>query len=177
MRSLSDYQTQFQNACVVQVKPEFVFGQTPAYNTELKAHSKFRIQHTVSPGSYYVTNVYTTETKYLKQRHSLHRLKQANVTGLRRRIPENTWSRSWNFCPTLEVQLNHFIHLTPRLEVLTRACWNGAISLETFIETENPCCAPRIPLIASCYKMVDCQTSFMLFLRSQTFYLRLRNPG
>jgi len=26
---------------------------------------------------------------------------------------------------------------------------------ETFIETENSCCVPRLPLIASCYKIVD----------------------
>jgi len=64
-----------------------------------------------------------------------------------------------------------------------------------FIETENCCCAPRFPLIVSCYKNVDSQTSFTLMLssrcrkfwksrsrkileaRSRTFYLRLRNPA
>jgi len=25
--------------------------------------------------------------------------------------------------------------------------------LETFIETENSCCAPQFPLIANCYKI------------------------
>jgi len=55
------------------------------------------------------------------------------------------------------------------------------------METENSCCVPRFPLIASCYKIVDFQTSFKLCLRSRsskfwkgrslTFYLRLRNPA
>jgi len=68
--------------------------------------------------------------------------------------------------------------------------------LETFIETENYSCAPRFPLIASCYKFVDSQTSFTLceseseilersasvskHLKgrrwSRTFYLRPRIP-
>jgi len=67
--------------------------------------------------------------------------------------------------------------------------------LETFIERENSCCVPRFPLIASCYKFVDSQTSFTLceleseilerrhryqkFWKgrswSRTFYLWLRN--
>jgi len=72
--------------------------------------------------------------------------------------------------PTLEVQWkfqlrlwkNHFLHRTPKLRILTRACWNSTISFETFIETENSCCAPRFQLIASSYKIVDSQTSFML---------------
>jgi len=88
------------------------------------------------------------------------------------------------FYPTPEVQLNHFLHRTPKLGILTRACWNGTISFETFIETDNSCRVPRFPLIASCYKIVDSQTSFMLCSRSRkfwkgrswTFYLRLRNP-
>jgi len=32
------------------------------------------------------------------------------------------------------------------LRIVTRDCWNGAISIETFIATENSCCAPRFPL-------------------------------
>jgi len=52
--------------------------------------------------------------------------------------------------PTLEVQLNHFVHRIPKLGIPTRACWNGAISFQTFIEA------------ASCYKIVDSQTSFTL---------------
>jgi len=39
---------------------------------------------------------------------------------------------------------------------------NGTISFETFIETMNSCCVPRFPLIASCYKIHDSQTSFTL---------------
>jgi len=68
------------------------------------------------------------------------------------------------------------------LGILTRVFWNGTISFETFIETENSCCVPRFPLIASCYKIVDSQTSSLCVKgseiwkgRSWTCYLRLRN--
>ena len=37
------------------------------------------------------------------------------------------------------------------------SCWNDTVSFETFIETENSCCAPRFPLFA--------QTSFTLCQR------------
>ena len=65
------------------------------------------------------------------------------------------------FYPTPEVQLDYFLHRTPMLEILTRTCWNGTISFETFVETENSCCAPWFPLIVSCYKIDDNQTSFI----------------
>jgi len=60
------------------------------------------------------------------------------------------------------------------------------ISSETLIETENSCWVPRFPLIASCYKIVNSQTSFTLWKGrslkfwkgwSRTFCLRLRNRG
>jgi len=38
--------------------------------------------------------------------------------------------------------------------------WNGTISYETFAETENSCGVQQFPLSASCYKIVDSQTSF-----------------
>jgi len=44
------------------------------------------------------------------------------------------------FSPTPEVQLNNFIHCTPKLRILTRACWNGTIAFEIFIETEFLLC-------------------------------------
>ena len=64
------------------------------------------------------------------------------------RIPKKTKSR--NGCgsrifyptPTPEVQLNHFLHRTPKLGVLTRACWSGTISFETSIDALNSCCVP-----------------------------------
>jgi len=34
------------------------------------------------------------------------------------------------------------------------------MSFETFVETDNSWCVPRFPLIVSCYKTVDSQTSF-----------------
>jgi len=95
------------------------------------------------------------------------------------------------FYATPTVRLNHFLHCTHKFGILTRACWNDAISLETFVETENSCCVPRFPLIASCYKIVDSQSSLNVMLRSRcqdrkfwkgrswsrTFYPRPRNPA
>ena len=69
--------------------------------------------------------------------------------------------------PIAEVQSNYFLHCTPKLEILTRACWNGTISYETFIETENSCCAQRFPLIDSRYKIVDSQASFTYVKESE----------
>ena len=66
------------------------------------------------------------------------------------------------FYPTPTVQLNHFNHYTPKLGILTRACWYGTVSFEMFMQTEIYCCVPRFPLVASCYKIVNSQTSFML---------------
>jgi len=40
------------------------------------------------------------------------------------------------------------------------------ISFESFIATKNSCRVPRFPLIASCYKIVNSQTSFTFMLRS-----------
>ena len=54
------------------------------------------------------------------------------------RIPKITRNRNRIFypTPTLEVHLNHFIHCTPKLRILTRACGNGTVSFEIFMETE-----------------------------------------
>jgi len=38
---------------------------------------------------------------------------------------------------------------------------NDTIAFEAFIETDNFCCVLRFPLIVSCYKIVDSQTSSM----------------
>ena len=64
---------------------------------------------------------------------------------------------------TPELQLNHFLHHTLPNSCLLK---NDTISFETFMETENSCCVPRFPLIASCYRIVDSQTSFT-FLQSR----------
>jgi len=64
--------------------------------------------------------------------------------------------------PILTVHFNYFLHRTPKLRFPTRNCWNGTISSETFIETENSCCAPRFLLVAVCYKIVDSQIWFTL---------------
>jgi len=62
-------------------------------------------------------------------------------------IPKNTRSRCHIFYPTQtpEIQVNHFLHLTLNLRVLTRACWNGTI----YFETENFFWASPFPLIAT----------------------------
>jgi len=48
------------------------------------------------------------------------------------------------FCPTPDVQLDNFLHHTPKsgipVEMVT-------ISFETFVESEVSYCAPRFPLI------------------------------
>jgi len=64
----------------------------------------------------------------------------------------------------VDVQLNHFIHCTPKLGIPTCAYWNGTISYEIFIKTEFFCCLRRFPLIASCYKIADSQADSSTFL-------------
>jgi len=63
--------------------------------------------------------------------------------ALRSRIPTNTGSRSRIFCPTPDVQSDHFY--------ITLLNWgfllNCTISFETFVETNISYCAPRFPLI------------------------------
>jgi len=36
------------------------------------------------------------------------------------------------------------------------------MSFKTFVETKKTCCVPSFPLTASCYKIVNSQTSFTL---------------
>jgi len=57
------------------------------------------------------------------------------------RIPKNIRIRSRiknpkNPSPASEISMNHFLHCTAKIGILTHACWNGTISFETFIETE-----------------------------------------
>jgi len=49
-----------------------------------------------------------------------------------------------------------------KLGIPTRACWNSTVSFEIFMKAENSCCVPRFPPIASCYNIVDSQTSVTL---------------
>ena len=63
------------------------------------------------------------------------------------------------FYPTPEVQLNHYLNHTPKLGISVEIV---QFLYETFIETENSCCASRFLLIAGCYNIVDNQTSFTL---------------
>ena len=61
--------------------------------------------------------------------------------------------------PTPEVQLDHFLHHTPKLGIPVEM---ETISCKTFLETDNSCCAPQFPLTACFYRIVDSQTSFTL---------------
>jgi len=68
------------------------------------------------------------------------------------RILTNTRSRSRIFSSTLEVQLDQFLHHTPKL----------GIPVEMAHIREFLLCLPRFPLSASSYKILDIQTSFVL---------------
>ena len=63
------------------------------------------------------------------------------------------------FCRTPQVQLDHFLHHTPKLGISLEMVV-GTISFETFFEADISCCAPRFPLTANSYKIVNSQTSF-----------------
>jgi len=52
---------------------------------------------------------------------------------------------------------------SPKLGILTHACWNGAICFVTVIETDSFRCVSWLALIARYYKIVDNQTLFMFF--------------
>jgi len=76
------------------------------------------------------------------------------------RIPDNARVVVGFFCPipSLEVQLQFFLHHTPKLGI--------PVEMVQFffklIETENSCCVQRFSLSASCCEIVDSQTSFVL---------------
>ena len=114
----------------------------------------------------------------------------------RSQIPKNTRSRSWILypTPTPEVELNYFLDRTLKVRNPNLYLLRFYNIFRNFIERESSCCAPRFPLIASCYKIVDSQTSFTLCEgvgsrkfwkgrkimeargRIRIFYFRLRNP-
>jgi len=62
------------------------------------------------------------------------------------------------FCLTPKVQLDHVLHHTPLLGIPVEM---PQFLIQTFIETDHSCCVPRFSLIATCYKIVESQTSFM----------------
>jgi len=75
---------------------------------------------------------------------------------------KNTRSRcrSRIFCliPTPEVQLNPFLHCTTKFGIPVEPVQ----FLLKLLLKQNSCCVPRPPLIISCFKIVDSQTSFTL---------------
>ena len=77
------------------------------------------------------------------------------------RVPKNTMNQSRNSLSDSDSPIDSFftLHCQDR-----NSCWNGTLSFETFIETENSCCVPRFPLIASCFadSHSHSQTSFTL---------------
>jgi len=81
--------------------------------------------------------------------------KESGVFGWSRsRISENTEVRVGFYCPTPEVQLNHFLHHTPKLGIPVEM-----VQFLLKLLLKQNCCVPRFPLMSSCYKIVDRQTS------------------
>ena len=91
------------------------------------------------------------------------------------------------FCPTPtpDVQLDHFLHHTPKLGIPVEY---GTTYFETFVETEISFRLPRFQLILTakfhshCVKESEIlyrmeSESEILQSRSRIFHLRLRNPG
>jgi len=78
-------------------------------------------------------------------------------------------------CPTPEVRLDHFYIALLNWEFLLKwynFCWNGIISVETFVETDISCCVHDFHWFQQ-PKFIP----LMLRSRSLIFFLRLRNPG
>jgi len=87
------------------------------------------------------------------------------------RIPKNTMSLSRIFfCATPEVQLNHFF--TSHSQV-RNSCWNGTISFENSIETDNSLCSTT----SSCYEIVESQTSFTICWVGKFIKVGVRKVG
>ena len=108
---------------------------------------------------------------------------------------------------TLGVGVGYFVRLRLRKSnwitftshsLVGNSYWIGTISYETFGETENSCCLPRFPLSVICYKFLAAKLHSIYVKESeseilerselewklwkgrswsQTFHLRLRNPG
>jgi len=104
--------------------------------------------------------------------------KESEVFGWNRsRIPDNTGSRSWIFCPTPtpDVQLDHFLHHTLKL----------GIPVET-VEFLLKLLLKQISYCATLFPLILAANFIPLMLRSRRFwkgrswsrifYLRLRNP-
>jgi len=65
------------------------------------------------------------------------------------RIPKSTRVGVRFFDPTIE--LNHFLHRTPKLGVLTRTCWNGAMLFKNFYWNRQFLLCTTISI--NCYKI------------------------
>jgi len=79
--------------------------------------------------------------------------KESEVFGWSR-IPDNTGSRI--FLSDSGSPIGSFLY---KHSSVGNSC---TISFETFVETKISCCAPRFPLIANRYKIVNSQTSLTL---------------
>jgi len=70
--------------------------------------------------------------------------KELGVVGWSRsRIPKNTWSPSRIFCPTPDVQLDHFLRHTLKFEIPVEMV---QFLLKLFFK-QISCCVPQFPLI------------------------------
>ena len=78
--------------------------------------------------------------------HNRKKCETAFGPGLRSRISNNTGSRSRIFCPTPEVQLDHFLHHTPKLGIPVEMEIVVQFLLKLLLK-QISCCAPRFPLI------------------------------
>jgi len=77
------------------------------------------------------------------------------------------------FCPTPDVQLDYFLHHTPKLGIPLEMVQ----FLLKLLLKQISCCAPRFPLILTAkLHSVYVTKSEILESRSRIFYLRLRNP-
>jgi len=70
------------------------------------------------------------------------RVSESEVFGWNR-IPNNTGSRSPIFCPTPDVQLDHFLHHTPKLGIPVEMVQ----LLLKLLLIQISCCAPRFAFI------------------------------
>jgi len=78
-----------------------------------------------------------------------------------------------DFCPNPDVQLDHFLHHTPKLGIPVEMVQ----FLLKLILKQIYCCAPRFPLILTNFIPFMLRSRSRKFWKGRIFYLRLRNPA
>jgi len=79
--------------------------------------------------------------------------------GLQSRKESDVFRWSWIFLSDSRSPIGSFLHCTPKLGTPVEMV---QFLLKLLLKPGNSCWVPRFPLIASCYKSVDSQTSFTL---------------